>query len=499
MQFRVKKTSLFPLMLAVLLSTTARTQDKKAMALIEKSIQQMGGEAFLENISSLETKGRQIHFLIDQSVRPAGPYYTFVNNYRSLRLPQKNKMSYTTYPAGSDSGPEFLVDDRSFGIRRGNEVRFMPYGSDVEEELYLAPEKILLLAKAGTPAYSKDTTILEVPLSIVTYNWMGHPVRLFFNKNSGYLFQVEITRHYTDSTPFLFGDTKKVHRFSFWKTVGKQFHYPAQKDIYVSSLLFQSYSIDSVNLNIPAEEASLSIPDSVKVKLAKQKTGMDMYKNIPVLETIEIAPGLSFIPGKNTPIGNYNTWLVRTGKGIIIIEAPVSPAYSKGVMNAAAKKFPGEKIMAVLTTSDAWPHIGGLREYVANGIPVYGLALNEPLISRSLQASYRSNPDSLEKKRVQPKFTGVTGKLVLGDKANPIELYPVRTENGERMMMIWFPQHKILYSSDLVQPGMGEKFFMPQYIGEIIEAINREKLSVEKIIGMHQPLIDYKELLEFLN
>jgi hypothetical protein len=87
---------------------------------------------------------------------------------------------------------------------------------------------------------------------------------------------------------------------------------------------------------------------------------------------------------------------------------------------------------------------------------------------------------------------------MIGDKDNPIELYPVNTESGERMMMIYFPKHKLLYSSDLVQPGQGEKFFMPQYIGEIIEAINREKLQVEKIIGMHQPLIEYKELLEFM-
>lgn len=481
-----------------LLGSTAQAQDQKAMEIINKGIRQMGGEALLNSIHSLQTKGRQIYFMVDQSIRPTGPYVTLVNNYVAQKLPGKDKMSFTTSFNGTEITTEYLVDGTSFGIRRGKQIGFMPYGSDVDEELYLAPEKVLLLAKAGSPVYSKDTLVQDLPLSIVTCTWRRYPLRLFFNKQSGYLSQVEITRHYADNTPFIFGDIKKVHQFSYWKMVDKQLHYPAQKDTYIAGLHFQSYSIDSVRLNDGVEESKLSIPDSTKSKLALYSTRANMYTNIPVLASKEIMPGIFYISGKNTPVGSYNAWFVKTKKGIIVLEAPVSPAYSKGVMNEVKKQFPGEKMVALLTTSDAWPHIGGLREYVAGRIPLYGLAVNEPLISRTLQANYSSNPDSLQKKKVKPQFNKVTVKRVLEDEENPIELYPIKTESGERMMMVWFPKHKLLYTSDLVQPGGKEKFFMPQYIGEIIEAINREKLPVEKIIGIHQPLIDYKELLEFM-
>ncbi|MBK6825711.1 MAG: MBL fold metallo-hydrolase [Chitinophagaceae bacterium] len=407
-------------------------------------------------------------------------------------------MSFSSSFNGSEVTTEYLVDEAAFGIRRGKQIGFMPYGSDVDEELYLAPEKVLLLAKTGSPSFVKDTLVQELPLSIVAFTWRNYPVRLFFNKYSGYLSQVEITRHYTDNTPFLFGDIRKVHQYSYWKTEDKKFHYPAQKDVFIGGLHFQSYSIDSVKLNVAVEETSLSIPDSTKSKLTLYSNRMNMFTNVPVLASKEILPGIFFINGKNTAVGSYNAWFVKTKKGVIVLEAPVSSAYSKGVINEVNKQFPSEKILAVLTTSDARPHIGGLREYVARKIPVYGLELNEPLISRALQANYISNPDSLQKKKAKPVYTKVNGKLALGDEENLIELYPVKTENGERMMMVWFPKHKLLYSSDLVQPGGKEKFFMPQYIGEIIEAINREKLPVEKIIGMHQPLIEYKELLEFM-
>jgi hypothetical protein len=474
------------------------SQDKRAIEIIEAGMQQMGGEEFLSSINSLQTEGKQVYFLIDQSIRPTGPFFTSVNNYKSLKLPQKNKLAYWNFYGQAKQGVKYVVDGEVFGLQRGKEVGFMPYGSDIDEELYLAPEKVLFLARDGTPVFLKDTLVQDVSFSIVSFKWRNYPVRLFFSSQSHYLSLVEITRHYTDNTAFILGDTKTVHRYSFWKTTGKQLHYPAQKDTYIEGQHFQSFSIDSVFINQPVGEDSLTIPDSAKTRITKITGRVNMFANVPLLSSKEIIPGIFFIGGKNTAVGNYNSWFIKTSGGVIVIEAPVTSAYSKGVMNEVKKQFPGEKIKAIITTSDAWPHFGGLREYVANKIPVYLLGLNEKVINRLLLANYYTNPDSLQKNKTKPVFNKVDNKVMIGDKDNPIELYPVNTESGERMMMIYFPKHKLLYSSDLVQPGQGEKFFMPQYIGEIIEAINREKLQVEKIIGMHQPLIEYKELLEFM-
>ena len=55
----------------------------------------------------------------------------------------------------------------------------------------------------------------------------------------------------------------------------------------------------------------------------------------------------------------------------MVMEAPISSGYSVKVLDFAQTKFPGMAIKAVITTSDAWPHFAGLREYVARGIPVY--------------------------------------------------------------------------------------------------------------------------------
>lgn len=54
----------------------------------------------------------------------------------------------------------------------------------------------------------------------------------------------------------------------------------------------------------------------------------------------------------------------------------------------------------------------------------------------------------------------------------------MRTESGERMMMIYVPEHKLLYGSDLVQQRRDGSFFMPEYLSELIDAVRREDLSL---------------------
>ena len=52
----------------------------------------------------------------------------------------------------------------------------------------------------------------------------------------------------------------------------------------------------------------------------------------------------------------------------------------------------------------------------------------------------------------------------------------MRTESGERMTMVYFPEHKLLYGSDLVQQRRDGSFFVPEYLSELIDAVRRENL-----------------------
>ncbi|HET9056991.1 MAG TPA: hypothetical protein VFN30_09115, partial [Chitinophagaceae bacterium] len=59
------------------------------------------------------------------------------------------------------------------------------------------------------------------------------------------------------------------------------------------------------------------------------------------------------------------------------------------------------------------------------------------------------------------------------------------------MMMVYFPEYKLLYASDLLQPSG----FIEHYNWEVIQAVKREKLEVEKIYSMHLMPMKYQDLL----
>jgi hypothetical protein len=69
------------------------------------------------------------------------------------------------------------------------------------------------------------------------------------------------------------------------------------------------------------------------------------------------------------------------------------------VIEEARKRYPGTAVKAVLSTSDSWPHTGGVRFAVAEGLPVYILDLNQQLLDRTISAPHTLDPDALEKSK----------------------------------------------------------------------------------------------------
>jgi hypothetical protein len=116
--------------------------------------------------------------------------------------------------------------------------------------------------------------------------------------------------------------------------------------------------------------------------------------------------------------------------------------------------------------------------------------LNQSILERLISSPYVQVPDALAKKAVRAKMKYVSTKTTLGTGANRLEIYPIRSESGERMLMVYFPEHHMLYGSDLVQGGQNGGFFMPPYLTELSDAKKREGLQINSVLAMHAPLME---------
>lgn len=180
-----------------------------------------------------------------------------------------------------------------------------------------------------------------------------------------------------------------------------------------------------------------------------------------------------------------------------MLEAPWSTGYTQRVLDAAVKRY-GKPIIGVITTSDSWPHIAGVRQAVARGIPIYALDLNIPILRRLLSAPHHQAPDSLAMHPIAPKFHVISANVWVGTGAKRLEIVPYRTATGERQMMVYFPAQALLYTNDLFSGDGSDDWFTPQYLHEFIGAVQRQHLVVKTIFGMHYDPTPYQTVVDYI-
>jgi hypothetical protein len=242
--------------------------------------------------------------------------------------------------------------------------------------------------------------------------------------------------------------------------------------------------ITNNRINIPLSSDSLRIPETLRLE-PQVLEGLQNGREMKMIATkSEIAKDIWLIQGY------CNSTIIKQEEGLILIETPYSSKYSERVLDVAVELFPGSRLIKVITTSDAWLHCGGIRSAAAVA-GIVALKSNKPIIEKLLSAPFRTNPDTWERLRiVSPKISYISARSHLGNGPNRIEIIPFMTEAGERMMTVYFPHHKLLYASDLFQPGNWQKHFTL----EVIQAILREGLNVEYIYAMHSPPVKYSDV-----
>jgi hypothetical protein len=154
---------------------------------------------------------------------------------------------------------------------------------------------------------------------------------------------------------------------------------------------------------------------------AKQQSLKPRGKEAPfhLGQTRELAPGVTLF------LGSWNASVIKQDDGLLMIECPLSSSYAAGLLGEAKERNPGSRIVGVLSTSDSWPHVGGIREVVSEDIPVYILDLNRPLLDRFLKAPHTLDPGTRSHDRPRRRTGGLCRKKWRWD-AGPIESSCIR-------------------------------------------------------------------------
>jgi glyoxylase-like metal-dependent hydrolase (beta-lactamase superfamily II) len=465
---------------------------------IAAAIEAMGGEERLKGIRSLRLESISHGYALEQSERPEGPWLTTYVETTEVRDFEHGRRRFDTrrrnwsYPSWSPVTS--TVIDGAVSARTNGQNWAPGVAADLTqvEAIYaLSPEKLLFTARAATDLKSlPDELQQRVNQNVVGFTFNGQRLRLFLNAWTHLPTMLEIVESRFPS----WGDVTERRWYSFWTLEKGNLLYPRQTTIEWNGFPFSDETVQVLKVDEPVDDAALTIPEATRAAFnANPNRQLPSPMAFDASKAVEIADWLVEVPS------GYNISVVKQPDGLVIIESTTGNDFSAQVMAFANKRFPGTPIKAVVTTSDAWPHISGIREYIAAGIPVYALDLNVSILSRFVKAPHTLAPDRLQNQPKAPVFRPVSSKTVIGAGDTRIELFPVRGEIGERMMLAWLPGAKVLYSSDMIQrasPGRGAPFFMPLMLMEVERAAAREGVTgIERVFGMHLAPTAWTEIL----
>jgi len=478
---------------------TAVAQDPGQL-IISKSLEALGGKEKLKNLKTLKLHTYGHTYRLEQSERPDGPLLvmyeknSFLIDFEERRL---NRKIETLFISTDNWNRSEMIISNGAGMRtiggRNLPMDRESINAEVDKWLLLPDRAVLAAAESKEVTLQETTTLQGVEHHVVSYRHDGNRYTLFLNAHTHMPTAIE-----TENPSFvdIWGEIRYRTYFSYWFMLPGGIPYPYQFDTFHGDQPYQTKLVTKVAFNVETGDSTFVIPEKIKAASRRATVGRD-WRSQPLgwqRESIKkIAPGVTMIPGP------WYTTIVRQPDGLVIIEAPISSEYSEQVLDEAEKRFPNLPVKAVINTSDAWPHIGGIRAYAARGIPIYTHPLNKKILSRLVKTPYENRPDSLEKNFRSPLFREVDSKTVIGEGDHRLELYPVRGEGGERMIMAYFPSHNLLYGSDLVQYLRNGKLWNIQYAVELKQAVTREKLNVDRVFAMHTSPTAWDSVMKEVN
>jgi hypothetical protein len=186
----------------------------------------------------------------------------------------------------------------------------------------------------------------------------------------------------------------------------------------------------------------------------------------------------------------YTEAVTEVGDKVFLFDATQGEERAKKDQEVIAKLFPGYKKLTVVITDLAWPHVAGVRYWVANGATIIAHKAAREFLQSVMDRRWTLAPDLLEQRRetAKLKFVGVDAAYSLAGGA--ISLHPIDGIGSEVALMVFLAPDGFLWASDYIQTVAGPS----GYASEVWRAVQRDGLHPERTAAEHLPLTPWAKI-----
>jgi hypothetical protein len=179
---------------------------------------------------------------------------------------------------------------------------------------------------------------------------------------------------------------------------------------------------------------------------------------------------------------------------VIVFDATQGDTRAQADSVWIGRLFPGRHPIVVVVTDLAWPHVAGVRFWVASGATIVSHHASRAFLDEVLARRWTAAPDRLERSRMRARlvFRPVADSLRLAGGA--VTLYPIDGIASEGALMGFLRDDRFLWASDYVQ-SVSEA---TQYGREVATAARRVGIAPDRLAAEHLPLTAWDTLLRVL-
>ncbi len=458
-------------------------QRESPRSLIDRAVEVMGGTAFRQ-LHAVRLIGSSTDEL--SSISPAGaptvPLYQAFSELRDLDGLRFRRSAVASFPLRPNSIPSTEVLDSTTAVRVMGD-RTVPGSPSQWRESYPwlrhGIERVLFRALAATDlAMAADTTIAGRPVRTVAFDHDRD--RVYLDRATDLPVAIGLDQRFVDDPTWgMWGTLRTITVYGTWAWLDGGIRYPMVRTVYRGGRSIRHVMIRRVELDPPTPSDSFPITDVLREGFAARD---EVRLGNGTDSTAWLAPGVLAIPGP------FTVYLVRQGRNYVVLGTPHSRTYMRLVLAEAERWFPGGQPVAAVATSATWPHMAGIGELVARGIPILASPETSSLIREVVAANGGARA---------PRITEVRDSSVIGAGADRLVLFANhgRGATHEDQLVAWLPERGILYAADLFRPERFEPNLWRQPLAELRELAARHDLVPVRVVSIHISSTPWSDVL----
>lgn len=207
-----------------------------------------------------------------------------------------------------------------------------------------------------------------------------------------------------------------------------------------------------------------------------------------------IAPDTQRIDAHTMVLHNpgYNEAITLARDTVFIFDATQSDDRARQDSAIIAHVFPGQHPLVVVVTDLAWPHVSGVRFWVASGATVVSHRASRAFLEQVVARRWTIAPDKLERHRATARlrFRPVSDSLELAGGA--ISVHAIDGIGSEGALMAYVPDARFLWASDFIQDLTNPTL----YAREVWIAATRSGYAPERVDAEHIPITPWARIRE---